>query len=254
MIILFIIALGFVCFILTTGNVLLFFSYQHASLLLVLTLIPLSLFEVMFHELGHAFAVKAFGREVHYIGVGWFWTAPVAFTDTSDMWLAKRRPRMLVNLAGVYVDVLSAGVASLLMFAIPNPYIQGMLWLFALYTYVGAFKMLSPLQELDGYYVLMDWVEKNRLRQSAVVWLVKIFPKSIRNPKLFREHKAEVIYWVSCLIYLILVSILTMVVVGFIAQIMGTKPHPLISLCLPLIVVVISSLGIIADIRNKAEE
>jgi len=252
-ILMFVIALGFVCFVLTTQNVLLFFSFQHASLLLVLTLTPLSLFEVMFHELGHAFAVKAFGREVHYIGVGWFWTAPVAFTDTSDMWLATRKPRMLVNLAGVYVDTLSAGIASLLMFVIPNPYIQGMLWLFALYTYVGAFKMLSPLQELDGYYVLMDWVEKNRLRQSAVIWLVKVFPKSIRHPELFRQHRPEVIYWLSCLVYLILVSILTVMVVGFIAQIMGTKAHPLISLCLPLIVVIISSLGVISDIR-KAEE
>ena len=114
--------------------------------------------------------------------------------------------------------------------------------------------MLSPLQELDGYYVLMDWVEKNRLRQSSVLWLVKEFPKAIRNPKLFREHKPEVIYWVSCLVYLILVSILTVLFVGAIAEVMGSKPHPLLSLCLPLIVVVISSLGVIADIRNKVEE
>ena len=128
---------GIIAFVMTTGDVLLFFSFKHASLLLILTLIPLGFAEVFLHELGHAFAVKAYGREVHFMGVGWYWVAPIAFTDTSDMWLASRRSRIIVNLAGAYVDVLVAGIASIAMFYIDNPYIQGMLWLFALYTYIS---------------------------------------------------------------------------------------------------------------------
>jgi putative peptide zinc metalloprotease protein len=246
---------GFVAFVDNTGNVLLFFSYQHASWLLLLGLIPLSLVEVLLHELGHAYAVKAFGREVHYIGVGWYWFAPIAFTDTSDMWLATRKPRMLVNLAGVYVDMLAAGLAALFILLIPNPYLQGMLWLFALYTYIGGFRMLSPLQEMDGYYVLMDWVEKPRLRQAAVIWLVKKFPKALRQPHLFREHRPEVIYWIACILFLILVSILTLTVQTFVFAVLGIQSSdPYLSLILPLLVVVFSSLSIIADIRNQAEE
>lgn len=245
---------GFISFIMNTGNVLLFFSFKHASLLLILGLIPLSLLETVLHELGHAFAVKAFGREVHYIGVGWYWFSPIAFTDTSDMWLSTRRPRMLVNLAGVYVDVLVAGLSALLILLIPNPYMQGMLWLFALYTYVGGFRMLSPLQEMDGYYVLMDWVEKSRLRQAAVIWLVKVFPKSLRHPHLFRGHSAEISYWLACIIYLVLVTILTLTVQAFALIVLGIKSNPYISLVLPFLVVLLSSLSIIADVRNQAEE
>jgi CRP-like cAMP-binding protein len=244
---------GFSSFVMNTGNVLLFFSYQHASLLLILTLIPLSAVEVVLHELGHAFAVKAFGREVHYIGVGWYWFGPIAFTDTSDMWLSTRKPRMLVNLAGVYVDVLVAGISALLIMFIPNPYIQSVLWLFALYTYIGGFRMLSPLQEMDGYYVLMDWVEKNRLRQSAVMWLVKQFPKCVRHPHLFRKHWPEVSYWIACLIYLVLVTILTLTVQTFVFAVLGIHANPYFSLVLPFMVVLVSSLSIIADIRNQSD-
>lgn len=246
---------GFISFVLTTSDVLLFFSYKHASLLLLLSLIPLSAFELFLHELGHAFAVKAFGREVHYIGVGWYWFAPIAFTDTSDMWLASRRQRMLVNLAGVYVDFLTASIAALFVFIIPNPYVQCILWLFALYTYIGGFRMLSPLQEMDGYYILMDWVEKPQLRKSAVVWLVKKFPRSLRHPSLFSKNWPEVGYWLACIVFLILVSILTLTVQTFVFTVIGMKPsNPYLTLALPLIVVVFSSLTIIADIKNQAEE
>jgi putative peptide zinc metalloprotease protein len=246
--------LGFISFIINTNSVLTFFNDKHTSLLLVFALIPLSMLEVILHELGHAFAVKAFGREVHYIGVGWYWFSPIAFTDTSDMWLSTRKPRMLVNFAGIYVDILVAGICALLMMFISNPYIQGTLWLFALYTYIGGFRMLSPLQEMDGYYILMDWVEKNRLRQAAVIWLVKSFPKSLRHPHLFREHWPEVSYWIACIIYLVLVTLLTLVVQTFVFKVFEIHANPYISLLLPFLVVVISSLSIIADVRNQAEE
>lgn len=236
--------LGFFTFVFYTPDVLLIFSFQHASLLLLLCLIPLSLAEVVLHELGHAFAVKACGREVHYIGVGWFWVAPIAFTDTSDMWIAARKPRILVNLAGVYVDILVAGLSSFGLFLTENPYAQCIFWLFALYTYIGAFRRLSPLQELDGYYLLMDWVEKTRLRQSAIVWLSKGFP-------LFREHKAEAIYWLACLLFIILISILTLIVQAFIFNIFGIAPsNRYFTLVLPVIVAAFSSLSIISDIRK----
>lgn len=247
-------SLGFFSFIANTNGVLAFFSDKHTSLLLVLALIPLSLLEVVLHELGHAFAVKAFGREVHYIGVGWYWFSPIAFTDTSDMWLSSRKPRMLVNFAGIYVDILVAGICALLIPLIANPYIQGTLWLFALYTYIGGFRMLSPLQEMDGYYVLMDWVEKNRLRQAAVIWLVKIFPKSLRHPHLFRHHWPEVSYWIACIIYLILVTLLTLVVQTFVFKVFEIHANPYISLLLPFFVVIVSSFSIIADIRSQVEE
>lgn len=247
---------GFCSFVANTDEVLLFFHHhESAGIWLLLALLPFSIAEVCLHEFGHAFAVKACGREVHYFGVGWFWVMPIAFTDTSDMWLADRKQRIMVNLAGSRVDVIVAGIASLFIFIIPNPYIQALLWMFALYTYVWAFRMMSPMQDMDGYYVLMDWVEKNSLRQSAVLWLVKKFPKAIRHPKLFKENKEEAYYWLACLIFLILVMIMTLVVQGFVFKIIGIQPaNPYVALVIPLTVVFLTSLSIIADIRNQPED
>jgi len=243
--------LGFTSFCITTPKVLEFFSVKHVSLFLLLGLVPFSLVKVTLHELGHAFTVKFFGYEVHYMGIGMYGMTPIAFTDTSDMWLAKRKPRIMVNLAGVCTDLILAGLSGILLFWITNPYVAGMLWLFALYAYLGGFVHLNPTQEMDGYYVLMDCVEKNRLRHNSVLWLLKKFPKSIQKPRLFKENKPEIIYWLSCIAFLTSVTILTYTVQTFILKVIGMASHNLLlTLMLPFIATVFSSLGIIAEIRN----
>jgi putative peptide zinc metalloprotease protein len=245
---------GIIAFILTTGETIESFQLMPHIWFLLIPFVPATLLSVALHELGHAFATKAYGREVHYMGVGWFWTAPVAFTDTSDMWLSPRGPRIVVNLAGVYTDTMVAGLCAITILAISNPYIQAFLWIFALYTYVNAFRMLSPLQELDGYYVLMDIVDKPHLRQSAVVWLIRGFPKALKDCSLFKKNKPEIIYWIACLVFLILVSIMTLLVQTFVFKILGLHAsNPLIGLSLPILVAIISGLGLIGDIRNQAD-
>lgn len=55
---------------------------------------------LFFHECGHALATKACGRQVNGIGLGLHRFLPIAFVDTSDIWLADRRSRIAVSLAG----------------------------------------------------------------------------------------------------------------------------------------------------------
>lgn len=247
--------IGFISLAFSTPHVLEFFNEHKAGMLLIIIIYPLSMLDIALHELAHAYAVKAAGREVHYIGVGWSFSGPVAFTDTSDMWLSPRRARIAVNLAGVYVDALFAALCGLLIFLIPAPFVQALLWVMAIFTYVSAFRQLSPLQEYDGYYVLMDWVEKNRLRQHAVLWLVKKFPKCLRHPSLFKENKAEVYYWLACLLYLVLVSVITLLLQFFVLTALGMQAsNPYLTLLLPFAVVIFSAIGIIAEIRTQAEE
>lgn len=246
---------GMIAFGFATPHVLNLFRTVHDAWLMLILLIPFTLLSVALHELGHAFATKSFGYEVHYMGVGWYWFGPVAFTDTSDMWLSTRGPRVIVNLAGIFTDLLVAGISSMAIFLVSSRYADCFLWLFALYTYINAFRMLSPLQDMDGYYVLMDLFDKTQLRQSAVMWLINDFSKALKKPQLFRANKAEAAYWVACILFLVLVSALTLLVQGFIFKIIGIKTvNPLISLIVPFFVASISCLGILADIRNQADK
>jgi CRP-like cAMP-binding protein len=245
---------GVIAFGLSTQHVIQLFKSVHSTWFLFILLVPFTILSVAFHELGHAFATKYNGYEVQYMGVGWYWLSPVAFTDTSDMWLGTRWPRIMVNLAGIYSDMVTAGISALLIFVISNAYIQCFLWLFALYIYINAFRMLSPLQDLDGYYVLMDLFDRTRLRHGAVVWLVKDFPKAIRQPMLFKGHGAEVCYWLACIIYLVFITLITLFVQDFVLHLLGMhSSNPLLSLTLPFLVALFSSLNIIADIRSQAE-
>lgn len=246
---------GFAAFAFSTPHIVHVFKTIPNSWILFLFIIPFTMISVAFHEMGHALATKSFGYEVHYMGVGWYWLSPVAFTDTSDMWLSTRWPRIIVNLAGVFTDTLFAGTCAILIFVIPSGYVQGFLWLFALFTYVNAFRMLSPLQELDGYYVLMDLLDRPRLRQSSVMWLMKDLPKAIRNPSLFRKSKVEISYWLSCIVFLFLVSMLTLFVQTFVLKILGIHSSNIfVSLALPFLVVIISCITILAELRGKSEE
>ncbi len=243
---------GFISFIVFTQQAVQLFQTVHASAWLFVLLLPCMVFSVAIHELGHAFATKSYGYEVQYIGVGWYWFGPVAFTDTSDMWLGKRWPRIIVNLAGVMADLVTAGLCALLTLVVSNQYAQCFLWIFALYTYINAFRMLSPLQELDGYYILMDLFDRPWLRRSAVMWLMKGLPAALRRPSLFRKNKAEICYWLACIFYLIAVVLLTLWLQGFVFKLLGIQaPSTIVSLALPFMMVVISSLGILADIREQ---
>lgn len=246
---------GFATFLGYTDNVLIFFSDKNENLYLLLLLIPLSLVSIFFHELGHAFAVKACGREVHYIGIGWDFFAPVAFIDTSDMWLATRKQRIFVNISGVYVDAMIAGLCGLSIMVYDNLYVQGMLWVFALYTYIRAFRMLTPSQDTDGYYILMDWTERPRLRRNAVLWLLNRLPKLKRKSIKTRSPFPEISYWLSSAIYLVFECIIVFLLQACALAIFGLEfSNPYSSLILPFVVVILSSLGIIADIRQHIED
>lgn len=230
-----------------------FKTLDHPWILLSL-LIPFSVLSVGLHEMGHALATKAFGHEVNYMGVGWYWFGPVAFVDTSDMWLSPRWPRIVVNFAGIVTDLLIGSIAALLVFVMPGAFLPGLFWLFALFSYISAFRMLSPLQELDGYYILMDLFERPHLRRGAVKWLAKNARKTFHSRQMMRAYLPEISYWLACIIFLMLVTLLTLSIQEFIFSVLNIQPaSPLLSLMLPFIVVLISSLSIIADLRSQAE-
>lgn len=124
-------------------------------------IVPL-LLSVVLHELGHGFAVKYFGREVMGVGVGWYWVVPIAFVDTSDMWLSDRWPRIIVNLAGVAANLVVVGLAMIpaLILGPTHPY-SVYAWVFSAVSYALVVTCLIPVWGTDGHYALSDYLAKN---------------------------------------------------------------------------------------------
>lgn len=113
------------------------------------------------HELGHAFAVKRWGGEVHEIGVLFLVFMPVPYVDASasSVFPSKRR-RMAVGAAGIAVELFLAAVATLVWIAVEPGWTRHVAY--ALMLVGGVSTLLfngNPLLRFDGYYVLADALE-----------------------------------------------------------------------------------------------
>lgn len=128
------------------------------SLLMLLFTYPLV---KALHELGHGYAVKRWGGEVHEIGIMFLVFMPVPYVDASNASAFQEKwRRALVGSAGILVEVF---LASLAMFVWVNVD-EGLVRAFAFNVMIiGGVSTLffngNPLLKFDGYYVLTDVIE-----------------------------------------------------------------------------------------------
>jgi len=121
------------------------------------------------HESAHALACKHFGRKVDQGGFMLFYLMPAFYVDTSDIWLEPWWRRIAVSFAGPYSGFTVAGACSILVWLFPHSGVVGtLLFKFAVASYFTDALNLMPLLPLDGYYILMDWLEIPQLRQQAL--------------------------------------------------------------------------------------
>src|SRR3954452_9242715 len=137
-------------------------------LLGAVVLLLLNLLALASHELGHALATKHAGREVPAAGVLVFFGIPSVFVDTTDVWMAGRRARMLVTAAGPATGLVLAGSMQLIGLAVPA--LGPLAFKLAFAWYLNVLFNLNPFLALDGYYLLMDWVEIPNLRARGLSW------------------------------------------------------------------------------------
>jgi putative peptide zinc metalloprotease protein len=222
---------------------------------LILLVIPGFVTAIFLHECGHAFTVKAFDREVNRAGVGWYWFGPVAFVDTSDMWLASRRQRILVSLAGPYTDMIVAGAVSLVALAISNTTVSALLWSFALPSYLTVLANLNPMLEYDGYYVLSDLLDRPNLRAEALGWVRSTFPHFLRDRKDLKRHRVDLLYGVGSVLYVLVAAIAMLVLYrlalqGWIKTVVPGSIASALAWAFALLVSLLATLGLIAELRK----
>jgi putative peptide zinc metalloprotease protein len=138
-------------------------------LLGAVVLLLLNLVALASHELGHALATKHAGREVPAAGVLVYFGIPSVFVDTTDVWMAGRRARMLVTAAGPVTGLVLAGSMQLVGLAVPA--LGPLAFKLAFAWYLNVLFNLNPLLALDGYYLLMDWLEIPNLRGRGLAWV-----------------------------------------------------------------------------------
>jgi putative peptide zinc metalloprotease protein len=125
------------------------------------------------HELGHAYATKVWGGEVHEMGVLFLVLMPVPFVDASmAAAFPQKRRRMLVGAAGMLVELCLASLALFVWLGVEPGLVRSIaynvMWI------GGASTLLfngNPLIKFDGYYVLSDAIEIPNLAARSSQYL-----------------------------------------------------------------------------------
>jgi putative peptide zinc metalloprotease protein len=129
------------------------------------------------HEFGHGLGCKAFGGEVHEMGLLFLCLSPALYCNVSDAWtLPSRWRRIAISFAGIYVELILAALATFVWWNSPGqPFVNhlslSVMLLCGLNTLVFNG---NPLMRYDGYYVLADWLEVPNLRDRARRFLQRL--------------------------------------------------------------------------------
>ncbi len=141
------------------------------------------------HELAHALTVKHFGGEVHEGGVMIYFGGPSFFANTTDIWMAPRRARILASWAGPYSSLIVASIVATISFFLPHNPIGQVLFQAAIAFFIGSLFNLNPLLELDGYFMLMDYLEIPLLRRKALAFLQERLLVKLRKREAFQKEE-----------------------------------------------------------------
>ncbi len=156
-----------------------------------------------FHECGHALTCKHYGRKVTKGGLLLYMGSPAFFVDTTDIWMAPKQARIMVSLAGPLVTLVLGSLVAVLAGLFPTFSFNEVLFKAALIGYVSALINLNPLLELDGYYVLTDWLEIPLLRKKSFTFVRKELPTKIFKEwsNFSREEKIYSLYGIAAAVF-----------------------------------------------------
>jgi Zn-dependent protease len=130
-------------------------------------------FVISFHELGHASVATALGCRAHRVGLGLFFLLPVFYADVSEIWRLRPHRRVMVNIAGVYVQ-LALGVA-LLLIGWTGLSIAGLARALFVVNLLSVGANLLPFAKLDGYWIVADLLNVPDLQARAWRRLARVF-------------------------------------------------------------------------------
>jgi putative peptide zinc metalloprotease protein len=147
----------------------------------------------VFHEFGHAFACKHFGRqagtggEVHTMGVMFMVFTPFPFVDASSAWgLRSKWHRAVVGAGGMLVELVIASIAVILWSRVTEgTTIHTLAYNIMVVASVSTLLFNgNPLLQYDAYYILSDILEIPNLGMRSkqyIYYLVKRYLWGVRN-------------------------------------------------------------------------
>jgi len=156
----------------------------------LLVLAALNGASIVIHEFSHALTCKHYGARINGAGTMLYFGLPAFFIDTTDIWTKPAKARMATSWAGPYSGFILAGMASILIAFIPTSPMAPVLNKLAFLWIWTLFMNLIPLVELDGYFILIDWLEFPMLRRRSLDFVrTELWGRLWRRERLSGEQR-----------------------------------------------------------------
>jgi len=168
------------------------------------------------HELGHAFATRVWGGEVHEMGVLFLVFIPIPYVDASAASaFADKRKRIIVGAAGIIVELFLAAIAFFVWLNVEPGLIRTIA--FNVMLIGGVSSLLfngNPLLRFDGYYILADALEIPNLGTRANRYLGYLVERHVfkledaRHPTTSTKERAWLVgYSIASYMYRVVILI-----------------------------------------------
>jgi CRP-like cAMP-binding protein/Zn-dependent protease len=158
-------------------------------------LFALDMVIVFIHELGHATALVHYGRRVKAAGFRIYFGTPAFFIESSDALMLSRGRRIVQAAAGPGLELVGTSIAALLVWLLPPGPAGLTLYQFVLISYFVLFLNLIPLLELDGYWILSDWLRMPNLRPDSLAFVRhEVWAKLARRERFSRGEVGLALY------------------------------------------------------------
>jgi CRP-like cAMP-binding protein len=158
-------------------------------------LLAIQYFMILVHELGHALVLVHNGRRLKGAGFLIYFGCPAFYVESSDSLMMEPRKRVLQAFAGPYGQSVGAGIASIIAWAYPQWVVSETLYRYTVLAYLNIFLNLIPILELDGYFMLSDWLRIPDLRPRSVEFLRHDFLHKLRTRERFTRNDAGLLIY-----------------------------------------------------------
>jgi putative peptide zinc metalloprotease protein len=147
---------------------------------------PVVLGILLIHELGHAAAGYRFGIKPKEIGAGLYLIFPVLYTDVTEVWRLGKLKRTIVNLGGIYFQLLINLILIGYLVSHFGDFGQINTTRYLIQLNVATIIINAiPFLKFDGYWIYSDLFSLPNLRRQSVLYVRNLAGKvlpSLRKP------------------------------------------------------------------------
>ncbi len=180
--------------------------YQPGGLLAV---VALGIIAGLFHELGHASALRYGGGRPRGIGFGLYLVYPAFYSDVTDAYRLGRAARVRTDLGGIYFHLIFAVALIVIVFFTNSSFLVAAALLFN----IEALRQFIPFVRLDGYWLLADLTGIPDLFSQALP-----FVRSLSSHRVKGERLPTLKPWVRNVFAAYLVITIPVLIYAFVAM------------------------------------